>query len=345
MAADTGIQLRYDGQRYGLWQQVDVHMSVDDLCASVRLSAAGVRNEYTMPVTANTVIDVLADDQLLTTVRPDSLRRSAGPRTHDIHIEARSLGRELVDCQYSQTLSGLRLAEIIKRLCSTFKVPLQINAKTEIVKNFALQAETPANAIINAVRTGNLLLYPLPDGGLVLTEPTNDKPVATIEYGQHIEHYDVVDEYRLRYSDYLVKAYDYSGAGAIHGRSKDDGITFYRPLHIIADRTGYGIGSCERRATLEHVRRLARANRIEFALPGWINPETGKLWALNTQIRLVITPEDIDDVFLIGDLTFSMDDRSGKRTIMQVMRREAFAGKMSKPKSSTTGRKARKAQS
>lgn len=340
--ADLGIQLRYDGKRYGLWQRVDVRMSVDDLCASVRMTASGVKNEYTMPVTANTVIDVLADDQLLTTVRPDNLRRSAGARTHDIHIEARSLGRELVDCQYSQTLSGLRLAEIVKRLCNTFKVPLQINVKTEIVKNFALQAETPANAIINAVRTGNLLLYPLPDGGLILTEPTNDKPVATIEYGKHIEHYDVVDEYRLRYSDYVVKAYDYSGAGAIHGRSKDDGITFYRPLHIIADRTGYGIGSCERRAVLEHVRRLARANRIEFALPGWINPETGKLWALNTQIRLVIAKEEIDDVYLIGELTFSLDDRGGKKTTMQVMRREAFAGKNGKPKSSTTGRKGRK---
>lgn len=343
--ADLGIQLRYDGQRYGLWQQVGVHMSVDDLCASVRLSAAGVKNEYTIPVTANTVIDVLADDQLLTTVRPDSLRRSAGVRSHEIHIEARSLGRELVDCQYSQTLSGLRLAEIVKRLCNTFKVPLVVNTKTEIVKNFALQAETPANAIINAVRSGNLLLYPLPDGGLILTGPTNDKPVATIEYGRHIERYDVINEYRLRYSDYLVKSYDYGGARAIHGRSKDDGITFYRPLHIIADRTGYGIGSCERRATLEHVRRLARANRIEFTLPGWINPETGKLWELNTQVRLVVTPEEIDDVYLIGDLTFSLDDRSGKRTVMQVMRREAFAGKTSKPKSSTTGRKARKARS
>lgn len=343
--ADTGIQLRFDGQRYGLWHQVDVQLSVDDLCASVRLSAAGIKNEYTITVTPNTVIEVLADEQLLTTVRPDSLRRSAGTSTHDIYVEARSLGRELVDCQYSQTLSGLHLAEIIKRLCSTFKVPLQIDVKTEIVKNFALQAETPANAIINAVRTGNLLLYSLPDGGLILTEPTNDKPVATIEYGQHIEQYDVIDEYRLRYSDYLVKAYDYRGTGAIHGKSKDEGITFYRPLHIIADRTGYGIGSCERRASLEYVRRLARANRIEFTLPGWINLETGKLWSLNTQIRLIITPEEIDDVFLIGDLTFSLDAQHGKRTVMQVMRREAFAGKTSKPKASAASRKTRKGQS
>ena len=340
--ADLGIQLRYDGQRYGLWQRVDVHMSVDDICASVRLSAAGVKNEYTMPVTANTVIDVLADDQLLTTVRPDILRRSVGVRSNEIHVDARSLGRELVDCQYSKTLSGLRLAEIVKRLCSTFKVPLKIDAKTEIVKNFALQAETPANAIINAVRTGNLLLYPLPDGGLILTEPTSAAPVATIEYGKHIDRYDVVDEYRLRYSDYLIKSYDYHGAGAIHGRSKDDGINFYRPMHIIADRTGYGIGSCERRAALEHTRRLARANRIEFALPNWINPETEKLWALNTQIRLVIAPEEIDDVYLIGDLTFGIDDKGGKRTTMQVMRREAFAGKNSKPKTSTAGRNGRK---
>lgn len=326
-------EIRFDGQRYGYWQKLDIRESVDDLCASVRLAIARPGTGDSLGLTANTVADVLIGGGLVTTVRPDSVRRQVDAESHAIYIEARSLGRELVDCQYSKTLSGLKLGEIVKRICSTFKVPVKIDVETAVVPDFSMQCELPANALINAVRAANLLLYPLPDGGLVLTKPTDAAPVASLEYGVHIKRYDVVDEFKLRFSDYVIKGYDYSSNAALKGAVKDDGISFFRPMHIVADRHGHGLGGCDRRANLERNRRLARAHRIELEVPGWrYQGEDGnwRLWAINTQVRVIIPGEGIDDVFLIGERTFRLDDKGGSVTLLQVMHRNAFIGEEKK---------------
>lgn len=334
-------ELRFDGLRHGGWQQLDIRTSVDDLCATVHLGLAGKGPGDALTLTANTVASVLLGGSLVTTVRPDSVRRSVGPDSHTIKMDARSLGRELVDCQYSKTLSGLTLGEIVKRICSTFKVPVTIAAETTVVPDFAMQCELPANALINAVRAANLLLYPLPDGGLILTQPTSAPPVLTLEYGKHFTRYEVVDEFKLRFSDYVVKSFDYSSDVSLRGGAKDAGITYFRPMHIVADKASHGAGGCERRALLERNRRLARAHRIELEVPGWRYLDAHgdwQPWAINTQVRVVIPHEGIDDVLLIGERGFKLDGKSGSQTMLQLMHRDAFIGE-EKKKSRRGGKK------
>lgn len=318
------VEIRFNGRRYAYWQNVHIGTSVDDLAASVNLAVTRPGTGQRLGVNANTVIEVLIENTVVSTIRPDVIHRHVDANSHSIAIEARSLGRELVDCQYSKTLSGLKLGEIVKQLCSTFNVPVKIAAETVVVPDFAMQCESPANALINAARAANLLLYPTPDGGLMLTGPTDAAPVATLVYGEHIESYDVVDEYKLRFSDYLVKGYDYVSDQALKGVVKDGGIGFFRPLHIMADKSGQGLGGCDRRATLERNRRLARAHRIDLDVYGWTH-ENG-VWDINTQVRVIIPDEDIDGVYLIGDRAFTLDDQRGSMTRITAMKREAFMG-------------------
>ena len=326
---NSPVWVQFDGVRFGFWQRVDIRESVDDLCASVRLAVTLPGTGNALGVTANTVATVLIGDSVVSTVRSDSLSREVGDTSHDIHIEARSLGRELVDCQYSKTLSGLKLGEIVKRLCAAFKVPVKIAADTAVVPDFSMQCEAPANALINAVRAANLLLYPLPDGGLILTKPSEALPVATLQYGVNIKRYAVVDEFKLRFSDYTIKGYDYGANNALKGAAKDVGITFFRPLHVVADKHGQGLGGCERRALLERNRRLARAHRIELTIQGWRYQDAEgdwQAWAINTQVRVIIPGEDIDGVFLIGERSLRLDDKGGHVTHLVVMHRDAFIG-------------------
>lgn len=327
------VELRFDAQRFGYWQSVDIRESVDDLCASVRLGLTQPGNGRPLGLNANTVVDVLIDGELVTTTRVDLLRKPTDAKSSAILLEARSMARELVDCQYSKTLSGLKLGEIVSRLCKVFNVPLTISGDTPIVPEFSMQSEIPANAIINAVRVSNRLLYPMPDGGLFLTGPSEETPVTTLEAGRHFTRYERVDEFRLRYSDYVVKSFDYASDKALQGAVKDDGILFFRPLHIVADQHGQSLGACDRRAELERNRRLARAHRIELELPGWRYQDRAgrwQLWKINTQVRLVIASEDpsehIDSVFLIGERSFRLDDKQGKMTHLQLMDRSAFLG-------------------
>lgn len=319
-----GVELRLNGVRYGAWQKVDVRESVDDLCATVSLAAAGPGVGDSMGIDENSVLEVLIDGDLVSTVRMDMVHRRVGAQTHAISIQGRSLGRELVDCQYSTTLHGLKLGEIVQRLAGKFGVPAQVQAETAVVPNFSMQCELPANALINAARASNLLIHPTPAGGIVLTAPTAAAAVATLVYGEHIASYAVVDEYKLRFSDYVVKGFDYAAGEATKGGVKDAGLNYFRPMHIVADRSGQALGGCGRRAELERNRRQARAHRLELEVVGWRH--AAGLWAINTQVRVVIPREGIDDVFLIGERGFVLDDKGGQLTHLQVMRRAAFVG-------------------
>jgi prophage tail gpP-like protein len=322
--AEQQIELRFDGVRYTGWQRVDIRESVDDLCSQVQLASAGPGIGDELPMTANTVVEVLVEGELATTVRVDMVRRHVGSGSHTISLQGRSLGRELVDCQYSKTMGGLKLGEIVMRLGKTFEVPVKIDAETAVVPDFSMQCEQPANALINAARTANLLIYPTPDGGIVLTAPTSAAPVATVRYGEHIKAYDVVDEYKLRFSDYVVKSFDYASSEALKGAVKDSGISYFRPMHIVADRHGGSAGACGRRAELERNRRQARAHRIELEVVGWRH--AAGLWAINTQVRVVIPREGIDGVYLVGERAFTFDAQGGSVTHLQVMSRDAFVG-------------------
>lgn len=330
------VTLSFDGKRFDAWHRVSVRESVDELCASVQLeSAAMAGSGGNLGLTANTVVTVLVGDSPLAVTRIDMLRRRVAATQHSISVEARSIARELVDCQYSATLSGLTLGEIAKRLCAIFKVPLEVRAKTQLVPEFSMQCELPANALLNAARAANLLLYPLPSGGLVLTEPTKDAAVATLLYGRDIVSYDVVDEHRLRFSEYVVKSFDYVSDRALKGSAKDDALTFFRPMHIVADRHGGDLQGCDSRALLERNRRQARANRIELTVRGW--GHAADLWRVNTQVRVVIEPEGIDEVLFIGERTLSFDAQGGRETRMQVMPRAAFVGEPKTRKKRASG--------
>jgi prophage tail gpP-like protein len=320
------VEIRFDGVRYGGWTRAEVRASVDDLCASLRLDVTLPGTGKNLGITPNTVIDVLIAGQSVYTMRLDSHRRSVGKDSHDISLEGRTLARELIDSQYSKTLSGLTLGEIAKRLCDDFKVPLTLAAQTKEVPEFSMQCESPANALINTARTANLLLYPMADGGLILAEPSNAEPVTKLVYGTHLLDYEIVDEYSLRFSEYCVKDYDSEENEDLNGKVTDSGIEFYRPMHLVADKHGRGLGGCERRAELERNRRLARAHRIDLNVQGW-RYQAGndwRLWDINTQVRVVIPPEGIDDVFLIGDRSFRLDDRGGTTTHLTIMQRDAF---------------------
>jgi prophage tail gpP-like protein len=327
---DGLVEIRFDGARYGWWKRAEVRASVDDLCASVQLQVTLPGTGDNLGITANTVIDVLIDGASVYKTRVDSLTRSVNKDSHDISVAARTLGRELVDCQYSQTLSGLTLGEIAKRLCAAFKVPLNVAAKTKTVPDFAMQCEAPANALINAARAANLLLYATADGGLILTAPAATPPVTSLIHGRHILDYEVVDEWQQRFSEYCVKGYDYDENNAHSSRVKDKDIGFYRPMQIMADKQGRGQGGCERRALTERNRRRARAHRIDITVQGWRYPDESaemlRLWDINTQVRVVIPKEDIDAVFLIGERSFRLDDQGGRTTRLTLMKREAYAG-------------------
>lgn len=344
MANAQLVEVKFDGQRFGYWQKVNIRQSVDELCTSLNLSLQQPKNQPMPRFNANTVAEVLINNVLVATVRADALVRHVDDETHTVNLQARSLGRELVDCSYSITLKNIKLEEIVKRICTLFKVPLTVHANTVLVPDFSMQSEQPANAILNAARTGNVLIYPTPEGGLMMTEPTSAAPVATLVYGDTIKSYTINDEFKLRFSEYRVKSFDYGNNKALVGVVVDSAISFFRPMHIVADRHGNALGALKRRAELEHNRRNARANSIELTLFGWGYGEPWQPWAINTQVRVVIPDEEIDAVMLVGDLTFEQSETEGSITNMTLMHRNAFVGEPATAKKHSAAHTRKKAK-
>lgn len=322
------VGLKFDGLIFDFWQRIAIRMSVDDLAASVEFSFANSSLGTNFPVNVNTVAEVLLNAVLVATVRPDSAPRRIGPNQRSYSFNGRSLGRELIDTQYSATLKKYTVTEIVKHVCTAFKVPLTPIKNTHLVPDFSMQSESPANAILNAARTANLLIYPTPDGGLMMAEPDNSEPVATLEMGEHIQELAINDDYRLRFSEYLVKSFDYNANTSRRGEVRDNELNFYRPMHVIADRMGNSIGALQRRAEMERNRRLARAHSLIVTVTGWGHEQSGawQPWQLNKQVRIVVPDEGIDQVMLISDLEFTQDDSSGTHTALTVVHRDAFAG-------------------
>lgn len=339
---DNVVEVRFNGQRFDYWQRVDIRQSVDDLAASVELTLTSQGAGNSLGFDANTVAEVWINKHLITTVRADVVRRTVAQAQHQITLSARSLGRELVDCQYSITLKNIRLGEIVKRICKLFKVPVNVPQTTAIVPDFSMQAESPSNAILNAARASNLLIYATPDGGLHMTEPDNKAPVATLVIGEQIKTYTISDEYRLRFSEYFVKSFDYSANKSRKGVVVDAGLAYFRPMHIVADRHGNGLGALQRRAELERNRRMARAHSIDLDLYGWGYVDANNAWhpwRINTQVRVVIPDEDIDAVMLIGDVSYTQDDDSGTISKLTLMHRNAFVGEVKPAKKHSAAHK------
>ena len=63
-------------------------------------------------------------------------------------------------------------------------------------------------------------------------------------------------------------------------------------------------------------------------MQGWRTPhgDGWRVWDINMQVRVTIPAEGIDDVMLIGDRSFSLDDRGGHITRLTTMARDAFEG-------------------
>ncbi len=339
------IELRFDGKRFGHWQQCRLRRTIEDLCEDLTAQLTLPGTGSSLGLTPNTKIEVLIDDELVATIRPDKRTRKVGATSHTIDVQARSLARELVDCKYSKTLSGLKLGEIVKRLGSTFNVPVKVQADTAVVKDFAMQCEQPANALLNAVKAANLLLYPTADGGLCLAEPTKAAPVCTLEYGVHIKEYTIIDEDNLRFSDYTIKSFDGAADKALKGAVQDDGIAYFRPMHVVADKQGTSQGALQRRAEQERTRRRAKAHRIEVEVQGWRYLDADgkrKLWDVNLPVRVIIEPEDVNTAFIVAERSFDIDSQGGRVTVLDLQLREALLGGDPDKDKKTKGRGSRR---
>lgn len=316
------LTVHFDGGVVNHWQSATIKTSVDDLCTGVSLSLSQESPQNAFKAGINSVCKLFDEGQLIATTRMDEIVREVGESSHTINVQARSLAREMVDSQYSKTLRGKKLSQIIGEICADLKVPFTSSAPSdELVPEFSMQCESPSNQVLQLVRAANLFCLPTADGGIHLCPINQDQPVATLIYGRDMKSYTLRDTFRERFSIYQVKGNGiHDGFAFFHDPSHkpangvvlDNEITYLRPLHVVAEKN-QSIGACERRAKMECERRRARAHRLDITVAGWHDGQgkQGKLWAINTLLRVVIEPEGLDEVLLLSGVELKLDSSGG----------------------------------
>jgi prophage tail gpP-like protein len=155
------------------------------------------------------------------------------------------------------------------------------------------------------------------------------KSTTLLKEGVNIASILATSDLKGRFSEYHVQTLPIT-APEVGQPLPDEGVVIkdpeirYRPLTIIADGVLWDRQLMKSRANWEACVRKARGNSLVTTLAGWTQ-EDGSLWDLNCTTQVVSPWLSIDNkTYLTSSLHFQMDDKSGKRTELELEPLDAY---------------------
>jgi len=346
------VELIVNGKRFGGWQQLSIELGIEQMAGSFDLSVTDKWNSPLGPMTAEIAsgqpCSVLVAGSTVITGYIDSVRPSYAADSHEIGFAGRDRAGDLVDCSAiykTGAWASRKIEQIAADLCAPFGVKVSVLADTGApLPAFNIQeGETVYEAIERAARMRALLVVSDGHGGIVLTRAGTGRAPADLVEGKNILRADGEFNSADRYSDYIVKGQaqgddNANGAVVAHpsATSKDAGVGRYRPLIVLAEDQG-GNATFAERALWERNVRAGRGTRATVTVNGWT--ANGRIWQPNTLARLISPLLGADHDLLIVSVRFTLDDRSGALTTLELAQPEAYA---TIAEDSSTGRKKRK---
>jgi prophage tail gpP-like protein len=181
-------------------------------------------------------------------------------------------------------------------------------------------------------------------GGIVITRAgLNGRADDVLAVGQNIKALDYERNFANLFSKITVKGQSHgaqpqaapalSGAGQqrvkaaatvqrAQAASAANKIDRYRPLIIAAEEQA-DAKRCQDRAQWEASTREAKSKKISVSVQGW-RQSTGRLWEINTLVRMKSQFVREDEDLLISSLEFGIDIKGGTISNMVLMSPQAF---------------------
>lgn len=271
----------------------------------------------------------------------DTVKHKLTATRYQISISGRDKTGDLVDCSAvfkGSQWHGRTLEQIARDLCHPFgiRVLWQVNdaVAAKPFATFTLQlSETVSDALTRAARHRGVLVTSNADGDLVFTQAGNQQTDMLV-LGKNLLDVDFTDDWRNRYSEYLVKGH--GGGGGHRGEAKaaallaapkgttdDKAVTRYRPKVILADHKITADGA-RQRAIREERRAIAKAERVMVTVRGWFR-ENGALWDVNLLPRIVASRVNVDRRDLLTcQVEFTLNAKDGEVTRLTLAPRDGF---------------------
>ncbi|EDW8121427.1 phage tail protein [Salmonella enterica subsp. enterica serovar Sundsvall] len=350
---NSRIELFISGKVFSGWTGVSVRRSLEHLAGSFELELMMPGQPVPDGISPGLPLKLQINGVTVITGYLDTVKHKITATSNKISISGRDKTGDLVDC--SAVFKGSQwhnrpLEQIAGDLCKPFgiRVIWQVDDATAAkpFATFTLQlSETVGDALTRAARHRGVLVTSNADGDLVFTRAGNQQ-TDTLELGKNLLDADFTDDWRNRYSEYLVKGHGGGGGhqgdakaaallAAPKGATDDKAVTRYRPKVILADHKITADGA-RQRAIREERRAIAKSERFIASVAGWFR-ENGALWDVNLLTRVIAPRVNVDKRdLLICQVEFTLNSKEGEVTRLTLAPRDGFIVP-AEPDSSGTG--------
>lgn len=351
---DTRVELFISGKIFSGWAGVSVRRSLEHLAGSFSLELMLPGQPVPDGIDPGQPLKLQINGVTVITGYLDTVKHKLTATSNKITITGRDKTGDLVDC--SAVFKGSQwhnrtLEQIARDLCQPFGIAVywQVSDATAAkpFATFTLQlSETVSDALTRAARHRGVLVTSNADGDLVFTQAGNQQ-TDTLELGKNLLDADFTDDWRNRYSEYLVKGHGGGGGhkgdakmaallAAPKGTTDDKAITRYRPKVILADHKITADGA-KQRAIREERRAVAKSERFVAGVKGWFR-ENGALWDVNLLTRVIAPRVNVDmRDLLICQVEFTLNAKEGEVTRLTLAPRDGFIVPAEPDSSGTSG--------
>jgi prophage tail gpP-like protein len=312
------------------WKSVDCTLSMETLAGNFNVSVSDVIGQD-VKIKPGDACSVKIEGTPVITGFVDQVSLSLSKDMHTVSISGRDKTGDLVDCSAFDitVFQDLAVDQIIKRLCAPFQIPVQVigDAGAKIQSYVLEQGSTIFEAIQKLAYYRQFLVLSDNKGGLLLTQAGTGHANTQLIEGQNLLSVNADYNISQRFSNYTVKS-QLTGTDedttytAVKGEAEDKVIKRYRPLLVMAESAATQ-GECKKRAEWEAAIRRGKSKTFTASVAGWIN-DAGEVWTCNQVVSLKSPTLAIDEVLLIAELNFKLDE-SGTTTTLKLVPPESYS--------------------
>ena len=337
------LAIEVDGKRLTGWKTASVTRTIEGFPSSFLLTAADPypATPTAIPVVPGAEVTLKAGEDLLVTGYIDRVNLTySSPVQHDIAIQGRGRGQDLVDCSADLTdaqlvggqVSAASFAQLAERLCRPHGIKTRLVGSDPgpVIPSFAVAlGETPYEVIDRVARYARFICWEDAEGRLVLDKIGTEEMASGLVQGVNIESATVMFGIDQRFSQYLVvynplaRFAELGDAANQRAFAKDPTMPRYRPRIIVSPQLSPEFDIGKALAEWELARRIGRSQAVSVTVPGWRDSD-GKLWAVNHLVEVNIPAlKVVDRKWLIGAVTYRKSHQ-GTQTDLMVMPRDGF---------------------
>lgn len=315
------------------WKTVKLKKSLDRLAGKFELSMIN-EPEFLQFVDTQRITQIFVGEDKILTGYIDKIHPVVTKDTMSLSIIGRERTADLVDCSAINkpgTWNNIKFNRLLEDLLSpdkangkTFNIETIIQATiNEPIKKFTINiGDTVYDAISKLCALYNLIPITNSDGDLVIVGDDISSAIDPLILGGNLLEIDGITDFSNRFSEYSVKGnLTNKGTGwsksnvNILGEATDLNVERFRPLQIKAeDNVTNAIA--KDRASWEAQIRAGRSQTTTCIVSEWRQSD-GSLWEVNTLVQVIAKPAKLDDVMLIINLSFELDE-NGRKTIIEL---------------------------